>query len=74
MAVYRCSPRETGGERQPITGGIRVARGPGIGYSVFFGTGRYFVVGDNDVPSPPQIQSFYGVLDNGTAGGRSQRT
>ncbi len=66
---------EIGGERQPITGGIRVARGPGIGYSVFFGTGRYFVEGDNDIPSPPQIQTFYGILDNGTAaGGRSNLT
>lgn len=59
----------TGTERQPITGGIRVSRGPGVGYSVFFGTGRYFVDGDNNVAADPQVQSFYGVLDNGTAAG-----
>ncbi|MBB6598680.1 PilC/PilY family type IV pilus protein [Luteimonas sp. MC1825] len=60
-------------ERQPITGGIRVAAGPGGGVMVYFGTGRYFVTGDNDVPTSPQVQSLYGIFDNGTAvgGGRT---
>ncbi|WP_417472658.1 PilC/PilY family type IV pilus protein [Luteimonas mephitis] len=57
----------TGSERQPITGGIRVAAGPGSGVMVYFGTGRYFVTGDNDVPATPQVQSLYGIFDNGTA-------
>ena len=70
--AYKLFMAEVGGERQPITGGIRVSRGPGLGYSVFFGTGRYFVNGDNGIASPPQLQSLYGVLDNGTtAGGRA---
>ncbi len=49
---------------QPITGGIRVAAGPGTGVMVYFGTGRYFATGDNDLASPPQLQSLYGFFDN----------
>ncbi|MCY7354815.1 MAG: fimbrial protein [Lysobacter sp.] len=67
--AYKLFSAVTGTEAQPITGGIRVSRGPGLGYSVFFGTGRYFVNGDNSIASPPQIQAFYGVLDNGTTAG-----
>ncbi len=55
-----------GGMRQPITGDIEVASGPGGGVSVYFGTGRYFAEGDNLVPPAPQIQSLYGVYDNGS--------
>jgi len=54
------------GERQPITGGIRISAGPGDGIMVYFGTGRYFVDGDNEVPAQPDVQSLYGVFDNGT--------
>jgi type IV pilus assembly protein PilY1 len=64
---------ERGGVRQPITGGIDVVRGPTVQDAsgnnivtsmVLFGTGRYFVVGDNIPQANPPIQSFYGVLDN----------
>lgn len=51
---------------QPITGGIRVSSGPGTGAMVYFGTGRYFATGDNNVSSTPQLQSFYGFFDNFT--------
>ncbi len=63
----------TGTERQPITGGIRVAAGPGTGVLVYFGTGRYLFTGDNDVAPQPQVQSLYAIFDNGTAvsGGRT---
>lgn len=54
------------GERQPITGGLRVSAGPGDGVMVYFGTGRYFVEGDNDIPTNPDVQSLYAVFDNGT--------
>lgn len=53
---------------QPITGGIRVAAGPGTGAMIYFGTGRYFVTGDNEVaksPQVPQLQSLYAFFDNG---------
>lgn len=49
---------------QPITGGIRVASGPGTGALVYFGTGRYFATGDNDLAAPPQLQSLYAFFDN----------
>ncbi len=58
---------EKDGERQPITGGIRVAAGPGTGVMVYFGTGRYVFTVDNTVPSSPDVQSLYGIFDNGTA-------
>nr|WP_255699011.1 PilC/PilY family type IV pilus protein [Luteimonas sp. Y-2-2-4F] len=64
---------EVDGVRQPITGGIRVAAGPGTGVMVFFGTGRYLFASDNTVPEDPDLQSLYGIFDNGSAvsGGRS---
>ncbi|WP_242112388.1 pilus assembly protein [Luteimonas aquatica] len=49
---------------QPITGGIEVATGQGGGVNIFFGTGRYFVVGDNQISADPPVQSLYGILDN----------
>lgn len=62
---------EISGEPQPITGGIRVAAGPGTGVMVYFGTGRYIFdrsgqPGDNDVPDNPTVQSLYAVFDDGT--------
>ncbi|WP_202841083.1 pilus assembly protein [Luteimonas saliphila] len=54
------------GERQPVTGGMRVSAGPGAGVMVYFGTGRYFVEGDNEIPQAPDVQSLYAVFDNGT--------
>jgi len=55
---------KAGGVAQPITGGIEVSAGPGGGVSVFFGTGRYFVEGDNKVGASPPVQSLYGVWDD----------
>jgi len=57
------SAKDAAGAAQPITGGLEVARGPGNGAVVLFGTGRYFTNTDNVVPSDPQVQSFYGVFD-----------
>jgi type IV pilus assembly protein PilY1 len=56
---------DAGGMPQAITGDIEVASGPGGGVSVYFGSGRYFAENDNLVPPRPQIQSLYGVYDNG---------
>lgn len=61
------------GVRQPITGGIRVAAGPGTGVMVFFGTGRYLYAPDNTVEDNPDIQSLYGIFDDNedaVSGGR----
>lgn len=59
--------RDANNVPQPISGGFDVARGPNNGLYVFFGTGRYFAVGDNQVSSATQVQSLYGILDTGTA-------
>lgn len=48
---------------QPITGALEVTVGPGGGYTVLFGTGRYFAVGDNQIPPAPRIDTLYGVWD-----------
>ncbi len=56
------------GNPQPITGGIDIAPGPIDGVMVYFGTGSYFLTGDNDAVTPPApVQSLYGVWDNGSA-------
>lgn len=52
------------GKAQPITGGIRLATGPGGGEMVYFGTGRYLTMED---PSDQSTQSLYGILDNMTS-------
>jgi type IV pilus assembly protein PilY1 len=51
---------------QPIQARVELARPPaGVpGVMVLFGTGRFFASGDNADNSG---QSFYGILDNGTA-------
>lgn len=57
---------DAAGNRQPITGSFEIAVGPGSGYMLYFGTGRYFVSGDNNASLGQQVQSLYGVWDNGT--------
>jgi type IV pilus assembly protein PilY1 len=39
----------------------------GVGWMVYLGTGQYFAPGDNVVGANPQIQSFYGLWDQGTS-------
>ena len=55
------------GVRQPITGNFEVAVGPGTGYMLYFGTGSYFQAGDNSSAVGQQVQSLYGIWDDGTA-------
>ncbi|MFA5983500.1 MAG: PilC/PilY family type IV pilus protein [Methylococcaceae bacterium] len=54
--------------RQAITAKPAVtkasATGQSVGYMVYFGTGKYFEVGDNVVSATPQVQTFYGIWDN----------
>lgn len=57
---------------QPITVRPTVGRHPSGGVMVYFGTGKYFEVGDGVVPASPQVQTFYGIRDNGSdVAGRS---
>lgn len=54
------------GNPQPITSRPQVGSHEDGGVMVYFGTGKYFEVGDNVVPADPQIQTFYGVRDEGS--------
>jgi len=61
--------RNAAGQGQPITAPLEIGVPPTgqTGLMIYFGTGKYFEVGDNDVSNPsssPGIQSFYGVWDN----------
>ena len=58
---------DSGGVRQPITGGLELIRLPSGGTMVYFGTGRYLTDTDADPATSNQVQAFYAVLDRGTA-------
>lgn len=59
-----------GSNVQPITSRLEV--GPATATAaiddvmVYFGTGQYFETGDNIVPGSPNVETFYGIIDNGT--------
>lgn len=55
--------RDKDGNRQPVTGGLEIAAGPGGGVMVYFGTGAFAFVNDAVDES---VQSLYGILDSGT--------
>ncbi|MFM8330227.1 MAG: pilus assembly protein [Candidatus Methylumidiphilus sp.] len=68
-----CASSETtcsDANRQPITAkpnvGVANASGQGGGIMVYVGTGKYFELGDNVVPSTPQTQTFYALWDDNT--------
>lgn len=50
---------------QPITGKPQVGSHPDGGVMVYFGTGQYFATGDNVVDGSSQVQTFYGIWDDG---------
>ncbi|WP_050897699.1 pilus assembly protein [Methylobacter tundripaludum] len=61
-------------DRQPITGKPNVGQvgeagsdQNGVGRMIYFGTGKYFETGDNIVGDSPQVQTFYGLWDKGSA-------
>lgn len=56
--------KDGSGNAQPITSGIEVGRAPSgaSGLMVYFGTGKYFEVGDNATLG---TQTMYGVVDDG---------
>ncbi|MBD8528046.1 pilus assembly protein [Pseudomarimonas arenosa] len=55
---------ERADKRQFVTGGIDIAGHPLRGNMVFFGTGRYLAVGDQNIAAIPQVQSFYAIWDD----------
>lgn len=48
---------------QPITAKPQVGAHPTSGVMVYFGTGKFFETGDNNIPTTPQTQTFYGIKD-----------
>jgi type IV pilus assembly protein PilY1 len=54
--------KDSSGARQPITTRPALAKGPGNGTMVLFGTGQF--LGNSDLNTTDQ-QSFYGIFDNG---------
>ncbi|MBN8279260.1 MAG: hypothetical protein J0M16_01495 [Gammaproteobacteria bacterium] len=56
----------TSGNRQPITARPAVGISPPAGYFVYFGTGRYFAVGDNGVGTG--ANTIYAVRDKNAKG------
>ena len=52
------------GSRQPITMRPEAGLGPNNGQRIYFGTGKYFEVGDNLVSPPGAVQSFYAIEDD----------
>lgn len=57
--------KDASGVRQPITGPINTAFDSKGNHMVLFGTGSYYLSGDNEVGVNPQVQTLYGVLDKG---------
>jgi len=51
---------------QPITAPLSSAFNEKGEHMVLFGTGSYMFIGDNELPTSPQVQSFYGIVDSGT--------
>jgi len=60
--LFVTRPHTEGGRtfRQPITGGITAAAGPGGGVMLFFGTGSFSFYGD---PQDNELQTLYAVND-----------
>ncbi len=62
--------KDSANATQPITAKPAARKHDDGGVMVLFGTGKYFETDDN-VISSPQLQSFYGVWDNGAVVSRS---
>lgn len=54
------------GSTQPITTKPAVGRHPEGGVVVLFGTGKYMEPTDRTIPPMPQVQTFYGIHDEGS--------
>jgi len=56
---------DSAGTRQAITGKPQIGNHPDGGKMVYFGTGKYYAVGDQIVASPAKVHTFYGIRDQG---------
>lgn len=61
-----------GGTRQAISASVSAAFNRNGNVMVLFGTGRFYRVGDNELPQKPSVESLYAIFDTGSAiSGRS---
>lgn len=51
--------------RQAITAPLASAFNEKGQHMVFFGTGSFYRTGDNEVPTNPPVDTFYGIIDGG---------
>ena len=58
---------DSGGTAQTITVRPAVGSHPDGGIMVYFGTGKFFEVGDNIIPATPQVNTFYAIRDTDNA-------
>lgn len=68
--VFKAVDRD--GNPQPITTRPVVGRHAESGLMIYFGTGQFFEVGDELITNNPQVQTFYGIRDDGNTVSRSQ--
>lgn len=57
--------KDNNGNPQAITAPLASAFNQKGEHMILFGTGSYYRPGDNEIPSNPQVESFYGLFDNG---------
>jgi len=57
--------RDDSGVRQPITAPLDAAYTKNRQIMLVFGTGSFYQTTDNEIPTLPQVQSFYGIVDSG---------
>lgn len=58
--------RSAAGNEQPVTAPLEIGLSATENPMIYFGTGKYFEVGDNVVGNNPEIQTFYGIEDTGS--------
>jgi type IV pilus assembly protein PilY1 len=58
---------DASGVAQPVAVRPTIGAHPRGGLMIYFGTGKFFETGDEIIAATPQIQTFYGIWDTGTA-------
>ena len=58
--------KDSSGVAQPITAPLDAAYTKDREIMLVFGTGSFYQTTDNEIPTSPQVQSFYGIIDSGT--------
>lgn len=59
--------KDGSGNRQAITAPLSSAFNDKNQHMVFFGTGSFYRSGDNEIPANPPVDTFYGIIDGGSA-------